>query len=249
MAAKVCPRCGAQYASLKSATCPTCFAKLITVDDETARELAAARAEVEGSEEFQEAKEADDEEFRQQSFGACLGVVGITFVTLIVAVLLIVAAYKRYGHHAPSARPDAPLAKGSPTDPLTELPVTGAKLADVMPAKLGAGDTAQFTRTEMDQDTVLSGTLTPIYHAVYRRGLAALETVDLYAIPTGQPTPEQNAFRTAIALTTQIGGTKPRPMRIFATQHWRYASVGEAGASDRPLGDLSESLKKYFSNL
>ena len=250
MAAKVCPRCGAQYASLKSATCPTCFAKLVTVDDETARELAAARAEVENSEEFQETKEADDEQFRQQSFGACLGVVGITFVTLIVAVFLIVAAYQRYGHHAKHASGGAAvIAKGSPIDPLTELPVNGAKLADVMPAKLGANTSEQFTQAEMDQDTVLSGTLTPIYHAVYRVGADGVDTIDLYAIPTGQPTPEQNAFRTALALTARIGGGRPRPMLVFATQHWRYAAVGAAGANDQTPRDLSAALKTYFSTL
>ncbi|BDI31402.1 hypothetical protein CCAX7_34530 [Capsulimonas corticalis] len=245
MAAKVCPRCGAQYASLKSATCPTCFAKLITVDDETAREMAAVRAEIENSEEFQEAKEVDDEQFRQQSFGACLGVVGITFLTLIVAIVLIVVAVKRYGHHpAAATRAAGPIAKGAPGDPLTELPVTGAKLADVMPPKM-----APFERTEMDQDTVLSGTLTPIYHAAYRQGAAAAPAIDLYAIPTGQPTPEQNAFRTSIALVTHIGGGPPRPMLIFATQHWRYAAVGQAQAGAPPLQDLSSSLKTYFSTL
>ena len=251
MAAKVCPRCGAQYASLKSATCPTCFAKLVTVDDETARELAAARAEVENSEEFQETKEADDEQFRQQSFGACLGVVGITLVTLIVAVILIVAAYHRYGSHAANAPINAAIAKGSPTDPLTELPVNGAKLADVMPPLLGPDNSETFRRLEMDQDIVLSGTLTPIYHANYLRGRGMPQMVDLYAIPTGQPTPEQNAFRTAMALTTKIdiGMTKPRPMLIFATQHWRYAAIGDRGMSDETLLEVSAALKTHFSNL
>ncbi|MEO7720110.1 MAG: hypothetical protein ABIY70_28305 [Capsulimonas sp.] len=252
MAAKVCPRCGAQYASLKSATCPTCFAKLVVVDDETAAELAAARAEIENSEEFQETKEADDEQFRQQSFGACLGVVGITLVTLILVVVLIVTAVHKYGRHDKSALTavaTAPISHGAPDDPLTELPVTGASLTDVMPPQIETEEAPAFARRKTDQETVLSGTLTPIYHATYQRGDGAIDSFDLYAIPTGQPTPEQNAFRTAIALSTKIGGGPPRPMRIFATQHWRYAAVGAPGAPDQSLERLPASLKTYFSNL
>ena len=95
MTAKVCPRCGCQYENFKSTTCPQCFAILVAVDEATAGELAAARAEVERSDEFKETKLADDERFRQQSFGACLGIAGLTLVTLIVAVVLLVSAAHR----------------------------------------------------------------------------------------------------------------------------------------------------------
>ncbi len=92
MPAKVCPRCGEQYEHLHSTTCPSCFAKLVIVDDATAEAFAEARAEVVQTPEFQAAKTADDERFREQSFGACLGVLAIFLVTAIAAVVLLVHA-------------------------------------------------------------------------------------------------------------------------------------------------------------
>src|SRR4051812_8236684 len=102
MPAKVCPRCGAQYEKMKSATCPQCFARLVEVDDEMAAELYAARAEVERSPEFQEAKEADDERFRHQSFAACLTVIGLFVAfTVFAAVMVGITVSKRH-HPTPS---------------------------------------------------------------------------------------------------------------------------------------------------
>ena len=95
MTAKVCPRCGSQYENFKSTTCPQCFAILVAVDEETAAEMTAARADVERSPEFQETKRADDERFRQQSFGACLGIAALTLATLIIAAALLVSAAHR----------------------------------------------------------------------------------------------------------------------------------------------------------
>ena len=125
MAAKVCPRCGAQYQNLKSTTCPQCFAVLVPVDDETAQELTAARREVEESQEFQEVKAADDERFSEQSFGACLGVVVITLVTVILAIVLIVLAAQ---HRRPAAkRPGMPsVVTQIKAEPQTTLPVAAA---------------------------------------------------------------------------------------------------------------------------
>ena len=128
MPAKVCPRCGAQYPNLKSTTCPECFALLVTVDDATAEELTAARAEVEQTPEFQAVKAADDERFKMQSFGACLTVAVITVVTLILGIVLLVSA----AHRRPPPTPNTggvikdmapPLLEAEGTEPLTTLPV------------------------------------------------------------------------------------------------------------------------------
>jgi hypothetical protein len=235
MPAKVCPRCGAQYPNLKSTTCPECFAVLVTVDDATAEELTAARAEVEQTPEFQEVKAADDERFKQQSFGACLAVIGITVLTLILGIILIVSAAHRRDHHAPPAvartAPSAPV-----STPLTTLPVAAATLDDVFPPALGP-----YQRLSRDRKTVLPATLTLLFHAVY--ALPGGRPLDVYALPAGRPTPEMNEFRLGLALTAQTGGD--RPLLFFATEYWRFAALGAAGDSTGPVA-LRDALTGHF---
>lgn len=236
MAAKVCPRCGAQYQNLKSTTCPQCFAVLVPVDDATAQELTTARREVEESAEFQEVKAADDERFSEQSFGACLGVVLITLVTLIVAIVLIVLA----AHHR---RPAVKLA-GIPAitaqikaEPQTTLPVAAATLDEVLPPTVGI-----YQRTSADQATVLTGTLTTIFHGLYTT--PGGPPLDVYALPAGRPTPEQNEFRLGITLAAQVGGTS-RPLDFFTTQYWRFALLAAPGQTAANFGIRSALIKHY----
>ena len=220
MAAKVCPRCGAQYQNLKSTTCPQCFALLVPVDDETAQELTAARREVEESQEFQEVKAADDERFSEQSFGACLGVVVITLVTVILAIVLIVLAAQ---HRRPAAKQPGltSVVVQVKAEPQTTLPVAAATLEEVLPPVVGP-----YQRTAADQATVLTGTLTPIFHAVYLR--PGGQPLDIYALPAGRPTPEQNEFRLGLSLASQVGGST-RPLDFFSTQYWRFAQMAAPG--------------------
>ncbi len=218
MPAKVCPRCGEQYENLKSATCPQCFARLLVVDEATAEELAAARAAVVETPEFQAAKEEDDERFRQQSFGACLSVVALSVATLILIVVLIVTAAHRYRHPAHPGKPVTALAVPTP-DPLTTLPVAGATLNDVMPPTIGP-----YPRRTSDQDVTLPGTTTPVFHAVYATPTGA--PLDVYALPAGRPTPEQNEFALGLTLAARQGASPGRPLLFFATEHWRYAALG-----------------------
>jgi len=207
MPAKVCPRCGAQYPNLKSTTCPECFAVLVPVDDATAEELAAARAEVEGSPEFQQVKAADDERFKEQSFGACLAVLAITALTLI------------------------------PTPaPLTTLPVAAATLDEVLPPVLGP-----YQRLSHDQNTVLPGTLTPLFHAAYT--LSGGRPLDIYALPAGRPTDEQNEFRLGLALAAQTGGD--RPLLFFPTEYWHFAALAAPGDSAGPSA-FRDALAGHF---
>ena len=238
MPAKVCPRCGAQYQNLRSQTCPQCFALLVAVDEATAEELAAARAQVEDTPEFQQAKAEDDERFQEQSFGACLGVIGITLATLILAVVLIAAAAR---HHHQAAAVPVPAGRGGSVaaplpDPLTTLPVAAADLNEVMPSTPGA-----WQRTQSDQELILPGTLTHLNHAVYRA--AGGETLDAYALPAGQPTSEQNQFRLGLTLAAQMG-KRPPPV-FFATEYWHFAVVGPGGAEfERALGDYFRAKEK-----
>ena len=278
MTAKVCPRCGCQYENFKSTTCPQCFAILVAVDEQTAEALSAARAEVERSPEFQETKLADDERFRQQSFGACLGIAALTLVTLIVAVVLLVsAAHHRAAHPASIAVATASVKE----EPLTTLPVAAATPAEVLPPDVGP-----FSRQAADANTVLTGTLTPLFHAVYTgrppapvpgsriegsqtektQSAAAGEgaassaptsvpfrlprigagghLLDVYALPAGRPTAEQNEFRLGLTVASQIGGA-PRPTLFFATEYWHFAVLASPSDSQTPT-QFRDALAAHF---
>jgi len=241
------------------------------VDEETAGELAAARAEVEHSDEFKETKLADDERFRQQSFGACLGIAALTLLTLIVAIVLLVsAAHRKSAHTENVARPQAKIVR---EDPLTTLPVAAASLEEVLPVQIGP-----FTRQSADAGTVLTGTLTPLFHGVYVRRdplapnnggtglgegkgaassaptarvrtltpplLGAGGALDVYALPAGRPTTEQNEFRLGVTLASQFGGTK-RPALFFATEYWHFAVLAAPGDFNTPT-QFRDALAAHF---
>lgn len=221
MPAKICPRCGAQYETLKSTTCPQCFARLLIVDDATAEELSQARAQVERSPEFQQAKAADDEQFRQQSFWGVLFVGAITLATVVLVIVLLTTGLHRGHHQTWATGRTAPVITASP--PLTTLPVAAASLDDVMPPAIGA-----FKRVSRDQDVTLPGTLTPVFHAVYQAPDS--QPADVYALPAGRPTSEQSVFQSGIALAAQM---QKRPTLFFATEHWHYAAIGQRGETFR----------------
>ncbi len=225
MPAKVCPRCGEQYEHLHSTTCPSCFAKLVIVDDATAEAFAEARAQVVQTPEFQAAKTVDDERFREQSFGACLGVLAIFLITAIAAtVLLVHAAHDKTRRVQPPAVGSVATAPLNPAAALPALPVAAATLNDVMPAAVGS-----FLRLHNDQAVSIPGTLTPIFHAQYGPATAPL---DAYAVPADRPTPEINAFHLGLTLASQTGARRPvAPPLFFATEHWRYAVLGSPPAS------------------
>ncbi len=220
MPAKVCPRCGEQYEQLHSTTCPSCFAKLVVVDDATAQAFAHARAEVVQTPEFQAAKTVDDERFRQQSFGACLGVLAIFFVTAIAAIVLLVHAARDKTHRI--NRLGAPVAATSPSRTaarLPVLPVAAATIDDVLPPAVSG-----FARLSRDQDVNIPGTLTPIFHARYG---PANPPLDAYAVPADRPTPQINAFQLGLTLAARTGSSHPaQTLLFFATEHWRYAVLG-----------------------
>jgi hypothetical protein len=227
MPQKVCPRCGSLYASLKSATCPQCFAHLETVDDELGAALAAARAEAESTPEFQEIKAAEDERFRHESFQACLWVVGIAFITVVVSIIMIAVAVHRSHSHRP--HPTAVIFPRSATlDLLTERPSENAPIEEVMPQTVGP-----FQLLERDQQTPLSGTLTQIYHARYTDAGKAL---DAYAISAERPIGELDKFRGAMGLLSGMDASQSRAAIQFRTQHWHYGIIappGDAGELER----------------
>jgi hypothetical protein len=237
MTAKVCPRCGSQYENFKSTTCPQCFAILVAVDEATAEELSAARAEVERSPEFQETKAADDERFRQQSFGACLGIAALSLMTLIVVTVLLVSAAHR--HSVSRSRLPLPVIAAAKEEPLTTLPVAAAGLEDVLPASIGP-----YIRQAADANTVLTGTLTPLFHGVYVT--PTQKFFDVYALPAGRPTSEQNEFRLGLTVASQLGGAS-RPVLFFATEYWHFAVLAAPGDMSAPPA-FRDALAAHFHN-
>lgn len=228
MTAKVCPRCGTQYDNLHSTTCPQCFAKLLTIDEATAEKLSAARAQVEQTPEFQAAKAADDEKFREQSFGACLGVALIFLATCVAVIVLLVHAVHREHRAARPAAVTMSIARSLPM-----LPVAAAPKEDVLPASVGLSPTVpMFTRASADDAVNLPGTLTRINHAVYADNAAGVggsrpvPTTDVYALRSGRPTSEQNVFRLGLTLAASAGSAR-RPLLFFDTQYWHYAVTSD----------------------
>lgn len=250
MLAKVCPRCGAQYENLKSTTCPQCFAKLLVVDEATAEELSAARAAVEQTPEFQQTKAEDDAKFNEQSFGACFGVVLIALLTLIVGIMLIVAAVRR--QHRQHAHPAVAGSRGAPADTsdiLTPLPVAAAAPDDLLPLAVGI-----YSRTEIDDTVTLPGTLTHVQHAAYGPNSRTAnsvhledQTLDVYVLSTGRPTSEQSAFLAGVAIAAQRGpNPSGHPRLVFATEHWRYAAIGPVSGDGAAPVQFRDALAAGF---
>jgi hypothetical protein len=214
------------------------------VDEATAGELRAAREEVEQTPEFQATKAIDDERFREQSFGACLGVVVISLVTVIViAVVIGLAAHRNHRTaRAPhSAIRSVPAVTTGSLDILTPLPVAAATLSEVLPAMVGP-----YRRVSQDQAITLSGTLNPLFHAVYSGNG---ETIHVYAVPASLPTPQQNEFRQGVALAAQIESS---PTESFVTEHWHFAVVGpghSAAGAAVSMDQFRQALGTLFREL
>ncbi len=241
MAHKICPRCGEQYATLKSDTCPQCFAKLTLVDESTAAEMAAARAAIEQSPEFQSAKAEEDERFRHESFQACLALVAMAVgVALVVVVAILIAARTRRGHG------DAPA-------PSHAAVTAQTRVADVMPPGCGT-----FVRSEMDQRTALSGTVAIIYHAAYtpstgsatdhappsKEAASAGSTVDVYAWQLDRPASEQARFLTGLQMAAEMGG-QPHAVAEVDGRLFRYEIVGPAAVNGTPNRTTAEFVRVW----
>ncbi len=240
MPAKVCPRCGALYQTLKSSTCPQCFAPLVIVDEETAAELINARAEIESSPEYQAAEAADNEEFREQSFQAVFGVALVALVTIIFIVVLIGFARHRQARIS-QVRP-ASVSRTSPasSDILSMLPVAAASLDEVLPAQVGT-----YQRLVSDQEIVLPGTFIHLDHARYQGPGPKKAAFDVYALPAGTATPQQNNYRLGLSLAAQTHGSAP-PL-FFATQYWLYAAIAPASGDEQNMPqDFRNALAQLF---
>ena len=234
---KVCPRCGSQFATLKSATCPNCFALLVEVDDETAAEMAAERAKVEKSPEFQAAKARDDEKFRHQSFQACLVAVAMGVVLLILTIVLVVSAKRDHDKLAAlDARNHAGKSRAA------QAPATvQAHVEDVMPAQVGP-----YHRQKVDQRAALSGTVNLIYHAAYSAPAAHGATVDVYATALDRPAGDLSRFRDVVALAA-MAGSGQRSVTEVTAKPFLYEIVDEPGTAGVD-GAFEQAWKSQVGN-
>ncbi len=94
----------------------------------------------------------------------------------------------------------------------------------------------------MDASAVLTGTLTPLFLGVYQS--PARRALDVYALPAGRPTSEQNEFRLGLTVASQLGGV-PRPTLFFATEYWRFAVLAAPGDTQAPT-QFRDALAAHF---
>jgi hypothetical protein len=166
-APKLCPRCGAFYQDLASATCPQCFARLEPLDPESAKALIAEQESRSTDPEYIAAKSVEDERYNEQSFAACSGIVLTVLATFVISIAIIVVAVHRDRHHTPSA-----------------ISATSAiRIDDALPANL-----AGQTRTEADDTLVLPGGANRVYHGEYGASvqLFVLESADMTDIRSSE---------------------------------------------------------------
>jgi hypothetical protein len=99
---KLCERCESFFPSIASGTCPQCFAPLLTLTEEEAARAAEFQIERLKDPEYLEEKCVEDERFKEQSFGACLGVVAVLIAVVVISgVFVTIAAHEK---HKQSAR-------------------------------------------------------------------------------------------------------------------------------------------------
>ena len=162
--AKFCPRCGAFYNDLKSKTCPQCFAPLEILTEDVAESLTAEQESRLSDPELAARKLAEDEKFKEQSFGGCLGIATIFLLTLILSVVIISAAFR----HPFSVRSTT---SGSRASAVSTTPAV--QPGDVyLPAKLGSNKRL-FSLTP---NRFGANGSYPVYMASYSDG------IDVYAV-------------------------------------------------------------------
>lgn len=166
---KFCPRCGSFYRDMPSATCPQCFAPLEVLgeDDAAQVEMAASNPEL------AEAKAVEDEKYKEQAFGGCLGVVAIAVLTIIVAAIIIYT-----GMHRKMAQ-------------LPAQPTVSFEHPDsVLPVKL-AGQARTSLKVQQKNPSIPFSVLRSSYGP----------DLDVFAAPANLPPTEHEAFRLLPSMT------------------------------------------------
>ena len=209
---KICPRCGAFYQDLASHTCPQCFAKLDLLSDADAAELIAQQEQRARDPEYARLKGAEDEQFKEQSFGACLAVVLVGIAVLVAAIVLLVVA---------SRRPTPRLVDSSVSAPRT------AGLQAVLPSDFDIvipRDLADAVRVSYDAAIALPGTTDLVYHGVYSDG------AQVYAVTDPTVTDDQLATLQFAASIAAVQDPPPTILQEVVTSKAHYVVVGPGRA-------------------
>ncbi len=204
---KLCPRCGAFYQDLSSQTCPQCFARLEVLSDDDAIALIAEQEKRASDPEILRLKAADDEQFREQSFGACFGVALILLATVIIAAIFIISAAHRQARYTAADSHSV-----SVTQPSSGLP---ADFDTIIPRKL-----AGSMRSEEDVDQTLPGTNIAIYHATYTSG------DQVFALTSMQATSSHTATLTFAASFAAKQHAPPYLQQEVRTAVAQYSVIG-----------------------
>jgi hypothetical protein len=204
--AKSCERCESFFPNIKSTTCPQCFAPLTPLTDDEAQAVLEAQAARMRDPEYQQVKTVEDETFKEQSFGACLGIVGVFVACVIASIVFISFAAKRHPVK-PSAAP--PVAIG----------ILPALLDNLLPAELDGA-----RRLSAQTDMTLPGANHPLCLGVYEHG------IQVFAYPEPTLTHDQlNAFR-LVAQVASRQHTPPLAMQESVTNQAYYAVLAPSAA-------------------
>jgi hypothetical protein len=184
------------------------------LDDETALRLTEEQtARIRGGRDDQ-AKAQEDEKFKEQSFGACLAVIGVLLATLIVAIVFVRLAVSRHRGHPP-VQISRSAASGGPAQPDVLLPLNLAGLS----------------RGELRTAAHLEDTATPLYEATYQKG------IQVYALPANGITEEQKG---ALHLAASLAADQHSPPLIeqeIATARAQYAILGQSKTAVAQVAD------------
>jgi hypothetical protein len=217
---KLCERCEAFFPSIASETCPQCFAPLTSLTEEEAIKAAEYQLERLKDPEYVELKAEDDERFKEQSFGACLTVVGLTLAVAIISLILITVTARHQGHLPQEIKP----------------PVSGGSLIEINPISsdysflphsiggLSRGVVIALTQT---------GSNTPIFHCNYG------DDIQIFVLPTLSVS--QNAL-SGFRLVISAICSQTNPPLISQEVHFKNGYYDIIGSNGGLVGDTAQKL-------
>ncbi len=197
---KLCERCDAFFPSIASATCPQCFAPLAALNEEEAALAAEVQIERLKDPAFLDRKAQEDEQFKEQSFGACFVVLCLTTTVAILSIALILVAAHQHSNKRVIARiPSSPSA------------------SKLLPMTIG--------NLHRDSYTILTepGNGPSFAHGSYSG------QIQIYALPNSETTSQAlSSFRLAVSMVCSQT-TPPMVSQEVHTNTAYYAIIGANG--------------------
>jgi len=191
---------------------------MIPLTEEEAQRAAEYQMSILSDPEYIEEKIAADEKFKEQSFGACLGVVVVFFVvTLLSIVLISIASHKKKGHLFTASAP-VEQSVGSPSD--------------LFPQVLGSLNKGAVSNISSP------GNNTKIYHCSYG------DQLQVYALPTPEVTNQSLiSFRLIVSAVT----VQTTPPLVSQEVHTKNAYYDIIGANGGLVGESTQRLISTIS--